>query len=56
LWDWDPGPGYLFGSYLLADTQAGIFSLGAEHYWNEREPWLFELSWGKRIFAPTVRW
>ena len=54
--DWDPGPGYQFGAYLLADTPAGTFSFGAEHYWGEEEPWNFELTWGKRLFHPTVRW
>jgi NTE family protein len=54
--DWDPGPGYQFGVYLLADTQAGMFSFGVEHYYGEEEPWNFEFSWGKRLFQPTVRW
>lgn len=54
--DWDPGPGYQFGGYLLADTPAGMFSFGVEHYYGEQEPWNFEFSWGKRLFQPTVRW
>ena len=46
---------YMAGSWLVCDTQAGLFSFGAEYFPEERSPLLVEFSWGYRLFQSSMR-
>ena len=46
---------WMLGSWLVADSPVGLFSMGAEYYKEERTPWLIEFSWGYRIFQSALR-
>ncbi len=53
--DEEAGPGYMAGSWLVAQTPFGLATLGVEHYRGEREPWLFEFTFGHRVFNRSER-
>ena len=46
---------FMAGSWLVCDSQVGLFSLGAEYFQDELEPLLIEFSWGYRLFQNSMR-
>jgi NTE family protein len=46
---------FMAGTWLVSESQVGLFSLGAEYYQDERNPLLVEFSWGYRLFQASVR-
>lgn len=53
--DEEAGPGYMAGTWLVAQTPFGLATLGLEHYRGERDPWLFEFTLGHRVFNRSER-
>lgn len=48
-------PQLMAGSWLVAKSSVGLFSIGAEYFQGERNPLMFEFSWGYRLFQSSVR-
>jgi NTE family protein len=46
---------FMAGTWLVCDSQVGLFSLGAEYYQDELDPLLIEFSWGYRLFQNSMR-
>lgn len=46
---------FMAGSWLVCDSQVGLFSIGAEYYQDEYEPFFVEFSWGYRLFQTSMR-
>lgn len=43
------------GSWLVAKSSVGLFSIGAEYFQGERNPLMVEFSWGYRLFQSSIR-
>jgi hypothetical protein len=53
--DRTPAPGGIAGSWLVLQSPVGLITLGAEYFYGDPDPWLWEFSLGYRIFRPSER-